>query len=67
MSTDFQENNYTIEELNLPISISHVISKEKTALTYTFTQISMKYMYFLEEILITLRVTSESIWFAEML
>ena len=27
MSTDFQENNYTIEELNLPISISHVISK----------------------------------------
>ena len=27
LSTDFQENNYTIEELNLPISISHVISK----------------------------------------
>lgn len=27
MSADFQDNNYKIEELNLPISITHVISK----------------------------------------
>ena len=67
MSTDFQENNYTIEELICPSVSPMSFQKEKTALTYTFTQISMKYMYFLEEILITLRVTSESIWFAEML